>query len=192
MAETDLKEGHIRYRTIIEILGKPKDHIEKTIKEYVDQIKEDNSFIILSEHYSDAVEKDALFSIFAELEMIAKGIHPLVGFCFDYMPSSIEIIKPEQFLVHNNSMAGFLNDLQARLHKVDMIVKQMTNENIFLKTNLNRALKNQIVILLKIKERSHDELSRLTGIHNDLEAYLNQMIKDNEIRKENDLYYCIK
>lgn len=192
MDEQNTKEN-IRCRAIIEILGKPKEHVEKTIRDYVNNIKEDGGFIILSENYSDTEEKNNFFSIFVEIELVSKGIDALFGFCFDYMPSSLEIIKPEQFIFPNNIMTGMLNDLQARLHNVDMVVKKLKNENEFLKINLNRALKNHIIIILKMKERTYDEISKLTGIsENDLNPYLEQMIKDKEIKKEAEQYFSIK
>jgi len=34
-------------------------------------------------------------STFVDLEMLTKGSEKLVWFCFDYLPSSIEIIDPQ-------------------------------------------------------------------------------------------------
>ena len=50
-------ETHIRCRIIIEILGKPKEHVEKTLKMYVDKIKGDSNLIILNSDFSEAIEK---------------------------------------------------------------------------------------------------------------------------------------
>ena len=193
MAEQDLKEGHIRCSTIIEVLGKPKEHVEKTIRDYVAKIKKDENFMIMSEKYSDVKPQDVFFSIFVELEMIAKGMDALIGFCLDYMPSSVEIIKPESFIIKNNTLSGLINDMQAKLHTVDMIVKQQRTEVDFLKINLKRSLKNSITLILKMKERGHSELSRLTGIdEKNLKTFLDQMIVEKEVKKEGELYYPTK
>jgi len=71
--------------------------------------------------------------------MIIKGIPKLIGFCFDYMPSSIEISKPDEFVMKKSTVENLMNDLQARLHDVDMIIKKQKNENDFLRKNLNKA-----------------------------------------------------
>jgi hypothetical protein len=188
MEESSVKE-HIRYTTILEILGKPKEHVEKTIKEYVQKLKEEDNYMVISEKFSDTKEKDKMFTTFVELEMVAKGMEPLVDFCFTYMPSSLDISKPEKFNLPNNFISGMMNDLQAKLHNVDMVAKKLRTENDFLKVNLNRAIKNYIIIIIKMKERQFDEISRLTGINEkDLEPFLNQMIRDNELKKEGDIY----
>ena len=125
------EKTHIRCKVIIEVLGKPKEHVEKTLRMYVDNIKDDSDLIILNSEFSEAVEKEKLYAIFVELDMIIKGIPKLIAFCFDYMPSSIEISKPEEFVMRKSSVEDLINDLQARLHDVDMTVKRQKNENDF-------------------------------------------------------------
>jgi len=49
--ETKSEKNHIRCKTIIEILGKPKEHVEKTIRMYVDNIKKDQDLIVLKESF---------------------------------------------------------------------------------------------------------------------------------------------
>ena len=131
---------HIRCKIIIEILGKPKEHVEKTLNMYIDKIKNDSDLIVLNSEFSEAAEKDKLWAIFVELDMVIKGIPKLISFCFDYMPSSIEITKPEEFVMKKSTIEDLINDLQARLHGVDMIVKNQKNENEFLKQNLDKAI----------------------------------------------------
>ena len=126
MPETE-KQGervHIRCRTIIEVLGKPKEHVEKAISDYVEHIKQDSELVVLNEDYSEMKEQGKLWSKFVELDLVIKGTQKLIGFCFEYMPSSIEVVKPEHLTMTNPELSNFLNDLQARLHSVDMVVKQ--------------------------------------------------------------------
>src|SRR3989338_10566187 len=125
--------AHIRCRTIIEVLGKPKEHVENSIKEYVEHIKKDSELVILSEDYSEIREQGKLWSQFVELELVVKGTFKLISFCFEYMPSSMEVMKPEHLILTNHELGSFLNDLQARLHDVDMIVKKQKAENDFIK-----------------------------------------------------------
>ncbi len=54
MANESANSAKIRVRAIIEVLGKPKEHTEKTIRDYVEKIKEDNDFVILKEHFSES------------------------------------------------------------------------------------------------------------------------------------------
>ena len=191
MAEEE-KQGqnaHIRCRTIIEVLGKPKEHVENAIREYVEHIKQDSELVILSEDYSEIKEQGKLWSKFVELDLVVKGTLKLISFCFEYMPSSLEILKPEHLIMTNPELSNFLNDLQARLHGVDMIVKQLKAENDFLRQNMNAVLHNVILICLKVSKLTLEQLSQVTGVERkELEIFLEKLLKENKIKKENDLY----
>ena len=187
------EKTHIRCKIIIEMLGKPKEHVEKTLRSYVDKIKDDPELIALNTEFADAQEKEKLWSTFAELEVVIKGIPKLIAFCFDYMPSSIEILKPEEFSMKKSTIEDFINNLQARLHNVDMIVKKQKNENEFLRQNLNKAVSNVILISLASGNLDKEKLSKITGIHDkELKIFLDNLIKENKITKEGEIYSLVK
>ena len=186
------EHAHIRCSTIIEVLGKPKDYVESAIKEYIQHIKEDSELVILNEDYSETKEQGKLWSKFAELDLVIKGTRKLISFCFEYMPSSLEVVKPEHLIMSNPEISGFLNDLQARLHNVDMIVKQLKAENDFLKLNMNAIIHNAIMICLKVSGLNLDQLSQITGVEKkELELFAEKLIKENKIKKEDDLYSLV-
>src|SRR3989338_9294484 len=182
MAEQE-KQGqhaHIRCRTIIEVLGKPKEHVEQAIKDYVEHIKKDSDLVVLSEDYSEPKEQGKLWSQFVELDLIIKGTFKLISFCFEYMPSSMEVMKPESLILANHELSSFLNDLQARLHDVDRIVKELKAENDFIKNNMHAVIHNMIIICLKVSKLTIEQLSSVTGIEQkELEAYVEKLAKDN-------------
>lgn len=183
------EHAHIRCRTIIEVLGKPKEYVEDAIKQYIEHIKEDSELVILNEDYSEAKEQGKLWSKFVELDLVIKGTKKLISFCFEYMPSSIEVVKPEQLIMTNPELSNFLNDLQARLHNVDMIVKQLKAENDFLKHNMNAILHNAILICLKVSKLNLEQLSQITGVDKkELEIFVEKLIKENKIKKEGEIY----
>ena len=180
MAEHE-KQGehtHIRCRTIIEVLGKPKEYVENAIKDYTEHIKEDSGLAILNQDYSEIKEQGKLWSKFVELELVIKGTKKLIAFCFEYMPSSLEILKPENLILTNAELANFLNDLQARLHSVDMVVKQ-----------LNAILHNSILICLKVSRLNLEQLSKITGVERkELEIFVEKLLKENKIKKEGEIF----
>lgn len=192
MEEKNPNEQQIRFRTIIEILGKPKEHVEEALKKYTEQIDNDDNFMILKKEFMPAEQKDQVFSAFAEIEVVSKSLSAMIGFCFDYMPSTMEILKPEELKLGMRDMSSMLMDLQARLHKVDMIAKSYKIENDFVKRNMNKLMSNMIILLLKSKTLNKDELSKYTGIPNkDLEPFLETLIKDKKIKKEEDKYSLV-
>lgn len=190
MAEDKGQHAHIRCRTIIEVLGKPKEHVENSIKEYIEHIKQDSELVILNEEYSEVKEQGNLWSQFVEIDLVIKGTQKLISFCFEYMPSSIEVVKPESLDLKNNEMSSFLNDLQARLHNVDMIVKQLKAENDFLRLNMNAIIHNAILICLKVSKLNLEQLSQITGLDKkELEIFVEKLLKENKIKKENETYF---
>ena len=188
-AEKQGEHAHVRCRTIIEVLGKPREYVENAIREYIGHIKEDSELVILDEEYSDAKEQGKLWSKFAELDLVIKGTQKLISFCFEYMPSSSEVLKPAHLIMTNPEVSNFLNDLQARLHNVDMIVKQLKSENDFLKLNMNAILHNTIIICLKVANLSMEQLSKVTGVEKkELEVFVEKLVEENKIKKEGEVY----
>jgi|TARA_B100001964_G_C14226728_1_gene598010 hypothetical protein len=184
---------HIRCKIIIEILGKPKEHVEKTVRMYADKIKNDPELTVINTEFADLKEKEGLWATFTEMDMVVKGIPKLIAFCFDYMPSSIEITKPEEFAMKKPTIENFINDLQARLHQIDMIVKKQKNENEFLIQNLNKAVSNVILISLASGNLDKENLSKATGIQDkELEIFLDKLVKDNKIALEGESYSLVK
>ncbi len=185
-------DTHIRVKAIIEIIGKPKEHVEKKRDEYLEKIKEDENLMVISEKASSVRKQDDIWSTFTELELVVKGTSNLVGFCIDYMPSSIEVIKPETFNFPERTFTEFINDLLAKLHTVDMIAKQLGAENRILKENMGKVLRNIILILLQIKVNTAPLIASRSGIaEEEVKRYL-ILLKEEGRVEEKDGKYTIK
>ena len=189
-------EQKIIFRTILELIGRPKEHIDKTMKDYVAKIKSDKEFKVLHEELADIKkqEKEELWATFAELEVEAKSVTKMTQFCFDYMPSIIEILDPAELKFSGEELSIVINDLQSKLHAVDMVAKQIKTENDFLKKNTSGLLKNYLTILLRGREGlTSQQLSELTGVQKDkLEDYLDQLIDEGKVDLKAGLYLLKK
>lgn len=193
---TDVKEyiekGYIHSRVILEIMGKPEEHVKEAMNKYVDKIGKDNNIIIVKKFLSDSkkMENAELFSTFAELELLVKGFSALVDFCFSYMPASVEIYEPNKILVDANKMSNLFNDFQEKLHKTDFLAKTLSQQNQILMKNLNGMIKNALVILLKDQGLKLNEICKYTGLkEKDMLQYLDNLIKEKKIRKIGDKYF---
>jgi len=188
-----ISDGWMHCRTIIQIVGAPKEYIEKTLKEYVAKIRETKGIGVIKENFSDTEPQEKLFSIFVEIEMVVKDASTLAFFCYDYMPSSIEIIEPQTFNYRAADFAAFFNDLLSRLHTLDAIVKQYRAQNQILEKNAGLLLRNNILITLKEKEKNLKELSKNNGIpENQLKPFLDKIIIQGYIQKKKDKYSLVK
>ena len=80
----------MKARLIIEIAGSPKEHIEEVMKQLVNKVMEEKK--VLKYNIFEAQEKEKMFFTFTEIDMELSSIEELLGFCLDYMPSSVEIL----------------------------------------------------------------------------------------------------
>src|SRR3989344_7490963 len=183
----------ILFRALIEVLGKPKEHVEESLKGYVQKIKEDDRYNVVSEELAaiEKREKEELWTTFAELEIKTERIDHIIDFCFDFMPSVLEILEPNELTLADTQLSTFFNDLQAKLHQVDMIAKQVKMENDLSKKNLAFLLQNYIrLILSKSNHLSAHQLSGLTGVaQGELEDFLDKLIDKNIIDLKEGYYY---
>src|SRR3989344_4735470 len=89
-------------RVIIEVAGFPKEHVEQVIKKMVDRIKEQEK--VLRSDIFEAKQIKEFWSTFTEMELSFEGMDHLSGFCFEYMPSSLEILEPERLRLESKDL----------------------------------------------------------------------------------------
>ncbi len=135
-----MENTKIKVRTILEILGSPKEHVEETLQFVIGKAKE--SFNLLSETTYETEEVDGLWSTFCELQISFKDLEQLTIFCFDFMPSSVEVLEPISMSLKCTNVANLYNDLLAKLHRYDMVVKNLNAENVILKKKLEGNTKH--------------------------------------------------
>jgi len=188
--KSKITEGWIHCVFIIEMLGKPKEHLESTLKKYIENLKKDKKIIIIEEDYAEPEAKEnEMFSTFVELEVLMRNTEKIIDFCFDYMPSSIEIIEPTSLAYKNNELANILNDLQTRLHKYDMMVKNFSQQNKVLKRNSAIFLRTLIDLSLKQGPKDTKEISKDIKIpEKELNTFLEVLVKENKIIKKQNKY----
>ncbi|MBW2974501.1 hypothetical protein KY366_02180 [Candidatus Woesearchaeota archaeon] len=188
MAEEN-KEA-MRCRTILEVLGKPKEHVEEIIKKLVEKVKENPDSSVLSEKFAEIKPQgETMFSTFVELEIIFKGIESMIDFCFEFMPSSIEVEKPEQLTLRNRDITDFFNDLQARLHDTDMAARTLQAERDMLKRNFKIMIGNMITVLIKIGRNTLEDLSKYTGINKEeIQKHIEKLVEEGKIKEEGGVF----
>lgn len=129
----------IKFRTIIEVVGFPEDYIKEAINKIVENIKEKNYYKILYLYIEETKKLDKMFSTFAEIEIETQKLQDVLDFCFDYLPSSVEIIEPENINEKATDIAGFLNDLMLKLHEYNMVIRNLQAENKVMKNKIDNV-----------------------------------------------------
>jgi len=130
--------NEIQAKIVIEILGMPKEHVEDTMKKVIEKLKGEEGVKILKETTYKAEQVEKMWSTFSDLEIEVDDVSRLTGICFDYMPSSIEILAPHKVDLETAKITDLLNDLLAKIHKTDMMLKNAIAENSMLKQQLQK------------------------------------------------------
>ncbi len=186
----------ITFRSIIEVLGKPKEHVESTFKNYIVKLKQDSKYKVLSEEYAEIRQQEGveLWSTFVEMELETDSLSHIMAFCFEYMPSIIEIVKPEQLSFTDVDASTFLTEMQGKLHNIDMIAKQLKMENEHIMKNMSLLLRNYIQVLLGSRgPMTSEQLGKLTGVPLDkVEDFLDKLIDEKKVDLKEGVYFLVK
>ena len=176
----------IHARAILEMLGGPKEYIEQTLKDYVNKLKKEVD--IVKEDYEGAKPQGKMFSTFVELEIKFKDMLKLLDFCFEALPSSVEILAPENLSFKSNDLTDFLNDLQGRLHEADLVVKSVRAQNKVLDMNATAVLQNFIKHLCK-EPKTTEDLSPFIGLEpKNVKAFADKLVEKGVLKEEDGKY----
>ena len=141
-----IEKGHIHAVIIIEILGRPPEYVEESLNKIIETIGKESGVEIINKkiYPPKAVEKqEDLFSSFSEIELLAENFKKLLDIIFTYLPSSIEVIAPEEMRIKLNDVNAFVNDLTARLHRYDALAKTMIMQNAAMKSQFQKLMQQQ-------------------------------------------------
>jgi len=128
----------MRIHSIVEIAGFPKEHVEETIKKVIEKLKQEKDMEVVEVEIAESKENKEMWSAFAELELRINSLEKLIYFCFNYMPSTLEVIKPEQFEFDALRITELFNELLSKLHQYEVVSKQLYAENLVLKNKLKK------------------------------------------------------
>lgn len=187
-----INDGYTHIRIIVEVVGKPKDYVKKSLKDHLNNIKSDKTYLVVKETIEPVEKHENYFSTFAEIELLVKKPSDIMSLCFDYMPSSVEILAPERMMIKNNEFAGFLNDLQARLHALNTGIIQLKDKNTLYVKNTAVLLRNFIVVLLSSRQLTIEEMQPYLGVAKEnIEKVLVVLIKEGKVKKQGKKYTII-
>lgn len=117
---------------IFEIMGRPSPYIKEALSQLVDKIREEKGCVIIEKRVFEPklVEgQQDLFTTFAEVELSFEKLEYLLHVVFTYMPSHIDIVRPQDATMSNAEMNFLVNQLAGKLHQYDEVAKRMMIEN---------------------------------------------------------------
>lgn len=125
---------------IFEILGRPPEHIKKSLGELIYNLGNQKGIQIIRKKIHEpkkleendkkgkVVTGEDFFTTFAEVELIADNIDLVSTIVLNMLPAHIEIIEPSEYKFNNFELSSFLTDLAVKIHKYDEIAKVLMFE----------------------------------------------------------------
>ena len=182
--KAEVEKGKIHCRVMLQVAGSPKEHVENSLKGYVATIDSDEEFTIIESDVSPAEKEGDYFSSFADIEMLAKDAGSLTALCFNYMPSSIELIDPKQVTYKKKELDTWFNDLLAKLHEISMLSKEVGAQNKTMIRNMNTLIKNAILMGVREGKQANEVAEALGMKEKDIEPFIKNLIKEGKIKAE--------
>ncbi|MBW2998981.1 hypothetical protein KY321_05575 [Candidatus Woesearchaeota archaeon] len=154
----------IKAKIILEIAGFPEKHVEETIKKVIEKIETTDKYTLDEKEIFPIEKKDETFATFAETIITFENIVDVYEFCFNFMPSSIDIIEPEDNIsIKSNEFNDGINDLIATIHHQDMFLKNSNANFKKINENLNKLLLNFVTYLHK-DGKNVQEMQKFIGV----------------------------
>jgi len=137
-------EEKIHANFIIELLGKPIEHLKEALETHIVKLGSEKGVKILNKQYHEPIlapDSKTMYTTFAEVELLFDS----VGIIFAYLPSHVEIIKPEKLIVTNYDLSDIGSKVIQRIHGYDAIVKNVLQE----RENLIALIRKEAPALFK-------------------------------------------
>ena len=185
-----IKKGYLPVRAIIEIVGRPEEYVKEAMTKQLETIEK--NFLIVTKEILETEKKEDFFSTFSEIELLFEKPKDLMAFCFDHLPSSIELLEQDNIHFSQMELTDFLNDMLTKMHVLNSGIQGIRSRNTFYIKNTAVLLRNFIVVLLSGKPLTSKQLIRYMGIkEKEVVEVLNVLIKEGKVKKKKDLYQII-
>ncbi len=128
MSSNENLTREIRASLILEVIGRPPEHLNETLENMIKQMGGEKGVKIVSKKINEPVimkEQKDFYTNFAEIEVELEEIFHLAILVFKYMPAHLEVISPESIAISNNGWNDILNEITRRLHGYDEIARIM-------------------------------------------------------------------
>ena len=163
----ELDKPRIEASFIIEMMGKPKEHLEETLSRLIEKLGSEKGVKIVDKKLHEAHKYEAkksdevkeaeaklksevkdervqviedIYTTFAEIDAEFDDLNSLWFIAFNYMPSNIEVTKPENFVLRNSDIDFILSGIILRLHKYDEVAKKLSIEKSLLEAKVKELM----------------------------------------------------
>ena len=122
----------IKANLILEIMGRPPEHIKNALDLLFNKIASEKGVLILNKkiHPIKKVEKSKdLFVTFGEINVEFETLLSFFGILMAYMPSNVEVYEPSSLKLDSVKINEMTNYIVTKLHRYDEIAKRLLAQN---------------------------------------------------------------
>ena len=193
MDEKELKQkidkGGILAQVSFEVIGNPKEHVEQSMKSYLERIKQEQNLSLISYEIgtAEAIEGN-LWSTYTDSEILFDNLDKFIWLCFNFMPANIDIIAPENLKFKEKDFTNWLNDLLAKLHEITHTVRQTESTNHVLTKGMNTLIQNSVLLAAR-NYHSAKDIAKHVGISEEqLAPFLDALTEKKKLEKKGKKY----
>ena len=182
--------NEIEAHTILELVGKPEEHIQKMLDMLLVQIDDSEGIQITAKDVEPPEEtEDGLYGTFAELTVTFESVKDVTHFALNYSPASLEILEPDTVTLDGETFNSIYGDILAKIHMTNTEIVELQSQRKEILTSLNSLVRNTILILCEREPHSLEQIAEQTGIDTErLEKVLSVMVKNNTLTKDKNTY----
>jgi hypothetical protein len=116
---------------IVEVMGRPKEHLIETLEKIASDINNEPGVEVVEKRINEpklVKDQKDLFSTYAEIEVeVEQSLH-LPYLTLKYMPAHIDVVEPENIKMNAAMLTDMLNGISGKLHKYDEVAKVLQME----------------------------------------------------------------
>ena len=149
----------IRSTIILEIIGRPPEHLVETLEGIIKNINEEKGVQVIDKKINEPIymkDSKEFYTTFAEVDIEVEDILYLAIIMFKYMPAHVEVVEPELIALTNSGWTDILSELTRRLHGYDEIARMMQMENHQMQKKLDELLPKKEV--KEVEEAVNEEV----------------------------------
>ncbi len=146
MSSDERETRNIRAILIVEVIGRPPEHLTETLNNIISKIDEEKGVDVKEKKLHESVlmkEQKDFYTSFAEVEIEVEEILNLAILMFKYMPANVEILSPELIALTNNGWSDIFSELTRRLHGYDEVARIIQVEKNILEKKLREVLEKK-------------------------------------------------
>ena len=129
----------IQASIIIEVAGRPPEHLIETIKDIIEKLSQEKGVKIINQKIHDTVllpnQKD-FYTTFTELEISTETLEILSQIILKYMPSHLEIISPKSISIKSHEVNEIFGEVIKKIHTYDETARIIQTQKIQMEKKL--------------------------------------------------------